>query len=129
MRNLHLTFVLCSASQKQGGDFAKFCGFLRIYELYIFPSLDGLDAKKQSFTGSINTKPKTFHSHGAMDYETVILITDKETEYNDNEFHETGRKWPQVKTTFVLKRRAFQHILQTFFPACCLGPHHLLSFF
>ena len=24
-----------SASQKQGGDFAKFCGFLRIYELYV----------------------------------------------------------------------------------------------
>ena len=64
-----------------------------------------------------------------MDYETVILITDKETEYNDNEFHETGRKWPQVKTTFVLKRRAFQHILQTFFPACCLGPDHLFFFF
>ena len=27
------TFVLCSASQKQGEDFAKFCGLLRIYEL------------------------------------------------------------------------------------------------
>ena len=96
---------------------------------YIFPSLDGLDATKQSFTGSINTKPRTFHSHGAMDYETVLLIADPKTEYNDNEFHETGRKWPQVKTTFELKRRAFQHILQTFFPACCLGPDHLLSFF
>ena len=35
MRNLHLTFVLCSASQKEGGDFAKFCGLLRIYELYM----------------------------------------------------------------------------------------------
>ena len=34
LRNLHLTFVLCSASQKQGEDFAKFCGLLRIYELY-----------------------------------------------------------------------------------------------
>ena len=34
LRNLLLTFVLCSASQKQGGDFAKFCGLLRIYELY-----------------------------------------------------------------------------------------------
>ena len=64
-----------------------------------------------------------------MDYETVILIADPKAEYNDNEFHDTGRKWPQVKTTFVLKRRAFQHILQTFFPACCLGPDHLLSFF
>ena len=35
LRNLHLTFVLCGASQKYGGDFAKFCGLLRIYELYI----------------------------------------------------------------------------------------------
>ena len=34
MQNLHLTFVLCSASQNQGEDFAKFCGLLRIYELY-----------------------------------------------------------------------------------------------
>ena len=34
MQNLHLTFVLCSASQKQGEDFAKYCGLLRIYELY-----------------------------------------------------------------------------------------------
>ena len=32
LRNLHLTFVLCSASE--GEDFAKFCGLLRIYELY-----------------------------------------------------------------------------------------------
>ena len=91
-----------------------------------FPYLDGLDVTKQSFTGSINTKPRTFHSHGAMDYETVSLLADPKAEYNDNEFHETGRKWPQVKSTFVLKRRAFQHILQTFFPACCLGPDHLL---
>ena len=28
--NLHLTFVLCSVNQKLGGDFAKFCGLLRI---------------------------------------------------------------------------------------------------
>ena len=35
MRTLHHRFVLCTASQKQGGDFAKFCGLLRIYELYI----------------------------------------------------------------------------------------------
>ena len=27
------TFVLCSASQKKGEDFAKFCGLLRTYEL------------------------------------------------------------------------------------------------
>ena len=32
--NLHDRFVLFSASQIYGGDFAKFCGLLRIYELY-----------------------------------------------------------------------------------------------
>ena len=32
--NLHGRFVLFSASQIYGGDFAKFCGLLRIYELY-----------------------------------------------------------------------------------------------
>ena len=32
--NLHLTFVLCSASQKYGGDFAKLFGLLRIYKFY-----------------------------------------------------------------------------------------------
>ena len=34
LQNIHLTYVLCSARQKWGGDFAKFCGHLRIYELY-----------------------------------------------------------------------------------------------
>ena len=34
MRNHHLRFVLCSNDQIYGGDFAKFCGLLRIYELY-----------------------------------------------------------------------------------------------
>ena len=33
LRNLHQLFVLCTASQIIGGDFAKFCGLLRIYEL------------------------------------------------------------------------------------------------
>ena len=32
-QNLHLTFVLNSASLKYGEDFAKFCGLLRTYEL------------------------------------------------------------------------------------------------
>ena len=36
LRNLHSRFVLCSASQIYGGDFAKFCGLPRIYELYTF---------------------------------------------------------------------------------------------
>ena len=35
LQNLHVTFVLCSASQKQGGDFAKFWSLLRIFELYL----------------------------------------------------------------------------------------------
>ena len=33
LKNLHLTFVLCRASQKHGEDFPKFCGLLRTYEL------------------------------------------------------------------------------------------------
>ena len=34
LRNLHCSFVLCSNGQIYGGDFAKFCGLLWIYELY-----------------------------------------------------------------------------------------------
>ena len=34
LRNLHLTFDYSSYSQKLGEDFAKFCGLLRMYELY-----------------------------------------------------------------------------------------------
>ena len=34
LRNLHRRYVLCSASQIYGGDFAQFCGLLRMYELY-----------------------------------------------------------------------------------------------
>ena len=33
--NLKFIYVVCSASQIYGGDFAKICGILRIYELYI----------------------------------------------------------------------------------------------
>ena len=33
LRNLHCRFVLCSNGQIYYGDFAKFCGLLRIYEL------------------------------------------------------------------------------------------------
>ena len=33
LRNIHSRFVLCSASQIYGGDFAKLCGLLRMYEL------------------------------------------------------------------------------------------------
>ena len=34
LRNIHLRFVLSSNGQIYSGDFAKFCGLLRIYELY-----------------------------------------------------------------------------------------------
>ena len=33
MQNLNPRFVPCSNGQIYGGDFAKFCGLLRIYEL------------------------------------------------------------------------------------------------
>ena len=35
MRNIHRRFVLCSNGHIYGGDFAKFCGLLRINKLYI----------------------------------------------------------------------------------------------
>ena len=35
MRNHHLRFVLCNNGQIYGGDFAKFCGLPKIYELYL----------------------------------------------------------------------------------------------
>ena len=34
LRNLHRRFVLCSANQIYGGDFANWCELLKIYELY-----------------------------------------------------------------------------------------------
>ena len=34
LQNLPLTFDCMCCSQKQGEDFAKFCGLFRIYELY-----------------------------------------------------------------------------------------------
>ena len=34
MRNLQLTFDCMYCGQKLGEDFAKFCGLLKIYELY-----------------------------------------------------------------------------------------------
>ena len=35
LRNLRLTFDYSTYSQKLGEDFSKFCGLLRIYELYL----------------------------------------------------------------------------------------------
>ena len=39
LQNLHLRFILCSTGQIYGEDFAKFCGILRIYELYMTDSI------------------------------------------------------------------------------------------
>ena len=44
MRNLHLTFDWHYTGQKLDEDFAKFCGLLRIYELY-----HGIQALFRSF--------------------------------------------------------------------------------
>ena len=35
LQNLHRRFVLYSNGQIYGGDFAKLCSLLRIYELYL----------------------------------------------------------------------------------------------
>ena len=66
-------------------------------EIILF-SLDGLDFTKQKFYGYIRSTNETFHSYGAMDYENVLLMPDGSNEFHDNEFHETGRKWPQART-------------------------------
>ena len=36
LQNLHLIFDWHYIGQKEGGDFAKFCGLLKMYELYFF---------------------------------------------------------------------------------------------
>ena len=36
LQNLHIAFDWHYIGQKEGEDFAKFCGFLRIYERYPF---------------------------------------------------------------------------------------------
>ena len=52
LRNLHQLFVLCTASQIIGGEFAKFCRLLRIYELYqnFSPLANGTDLNRQKYT-------------------------------------------------------------------------------
>ena len=42
LRNHHLRFVLCSNGQIYSRDFAKFRGLLRIYELYLPDSKEGV---------------------------------------------------------------------------------------
>ena len=41
MRNIHLRFDQYYIGKIYGGDFAKFCGLLRIYELYFVRYLNG----------------------------------------------------------------------------------------
>ena len=40
LRNIHCRILLCSNGQIYGGGFAKFCGLLRIYELYYLYCFD-----------------------------------------------------------------------------------------
>jgi hypothetical protein len=56
LRDLHLTFVLCSASQKLGENLAKFCGLLRIYELY----LRFANMRNKHFPWGYSRKPTNF---------------------------------------------------------------------
>ena len=45
LRNLHLTFDYSTYIQKLGEDFSKFCGLLRIYELYLGYTTLGVSMK------------------------------------------------------------------------------------
>ena len=45
-QNLHLRFVLWSNGQIYGGYFAKFCGLLRIYELYSTLTFSNLHSRR-----------------------------------------------------------------------------------
>ena len=109
-----MTSVMFLGQRERSPQHAVKSGLLKIFKT-VFYQLDGLDVTKQRFIGSVIDK-NAFHSQGGMDYEHVYIIADNNSQYHDNEFHESGRKWPQVKATFVLQRRVFQHILQTFFP-------------
>ena len=56
MRNLHLSFDCMYCSQKVGEDFAKFCGLLRIHELYCAACTfenEGLSVFDQMFDSTI----------------------------------------------------------------------------
>ena len=60
LRNLHLTFDCMYCSQTLGEDFAKFCGLLRIYELYLYnlssSSLCFCSSNCWSFLGKYSSK-------------------------------------------------------------------------
>ena len=65
LRNLHRRFVLSSASQIYGGDFAKFCGLCRSYELLKFWKYIQSPYEK--------TK-KNFAGKGRVDWKLLIHI-------------------------------------------------------
>ena len=50
---IHQLFVLCTVSQIIGGDFATFCGLLRIYELYNHLELLDEPRRKRARSGFI----------------------------------------------------------------------------
>ena len=64
LRNHHHRFVLCSnlVGQIYGGDFAKFCGLLRIYELYLLTSLMTFPATGNT-TGTLYVVNRYTHTH------------------------------------------------------------------
>ena len=66
LQDLRQLFVLCTASQMIGGDFAKFCGLLRIYELkkdhiaalyFILPDLCELNISSLHFSAGLLLYP------------------------------------------------------------------------
>ena len=59
LRNLLLTFDYSTYSQKLGEDFAKFCGLLRIYELYWIVLLERGKLILDSLFGKIGAKVLT----------------------------------------------------------------------
>ena len=84
LRNLHQLFVLCTASQIIGGYFAKFCGLLRIYELYNCKQKDQSNCCTYHHIEIVSKMP---------------LISRK-----------IGRKWPKIlKRTFSKMRAVGTH--------------------
>ena len=63
-RNLHLTFDSSTHSQKKGEDFAKFCGLLRRYELYL----------GCLWAGVIRTIWQKFTCMNCYDYQTSLNL-------------------------------------------------------
>ena len=58
LQNLHRRIGLCSASQIYDEDFAKFCGLLRICELYLMKNLGDHD-KTELIMGKSNSHKDT----------------------------------------------------------------------